>query len=164
MLRFGYKSLLVILFLMAGTMSLAAYYNPPDNQPPKSPPNYNPVDPEFFTGVPSLGDLSPAELNGYFIYYDSLEARWSMLRVVPFGTDLYEQFHGSMLVQLDQEPQLGVNVWPTGFDLTYDLHRNDRWGWVKWPDSIAPNLYEIWWDITIDCPEPAVHLTRTIGF
>ncbi len=164
MLRFGYKSLLVALFIFAGTVPLAAYYYSPDNQPPGTPPNYNQIDPEYFYGVPSLAELGPAEMDGYFMYFDSVETRWSIMRAIPFGTYAYEQFHGSMLVQLDGEPEPGVNVWPQGFDLTDDLHRNDRWGWVKWPDSIAPNLYEVWWDITIECPEPVVNLTRTIGF
>jgi hypothetical protein len=164
MLRSGYKSLLIILFLLAGTVNLAAYYYHPDNQPPGPPPNYNPIDPGYFYGVPPLSELPPQDLTGYYVFYDSTESRWSILRMVPFGTPTYEQFHGSILVQLEGEPQAGVNVWPEGFDLTDDFHRNDRWGWVKWPDSIAPNLYEIWWDITLDCPEPSVPCTRTIGF
>ncbi len=165
MVRFGYKSLLVIFFLLlAGTVPSAAYYYSPNNQPPGSPPNYNPIDPGIFYGVPALGEMSPDELGGYFVYYDSSETRWTIKRIVPFGTYNYEQFHGSILVQMAAEPQAGVNVWPEGFQLSDDLHRNDRWGWVKWPDSIAPNLYEIWWDITLECPEPYVPMTRTIGF
>jgi len=164
MFRFGYKYLLVSLLLLTGSVSLGAYYYTPDNQPPGAPPNYNQIDPDYFYGVPALDQLSSTELDGHFIYYDTTEKRWSILRAIPFSTEAYEQFHGSILVQLAEEPSPGVNVWPLGFDLSEDLHRNDRWGWVKWPDSIAPNLYEIWWDITLECPEPYVPCTRTIGF
>ncbi len=164
MFRSGYKSLLVILFILAGSAPLAAYYYDPGNQPPGPPPNYNQIDPTLFYGVPSLGYISPDMAGDYFVYFDEAESLWTIKSVIPFGTDPYEQFHGAILVQLDEEPAPGVNIWPEGFELSDDLHRNDRWGWTKWPDSIAPNLYEIWWDITTECHSVVSACTQTIGY
>jgi len=162
MFRSGYKTLLVLLFILAGSVPLAAYYYFPDNQPPGPPPNYNQIDPEHFYGVPPMDEM--IHRDGYFVYYDSSESLWTINSVIPSGTPAFEQFHGAILVQLEEEPAPGVNVFPLGFDLTSDLHRNDRWGWSRWPDSIAPDLYEIWWDITIDCPGALIGCSRTIGF
>ena len=146
MFRSGNRFILALMFILVGAMPLAAYYYLPDNNPPGPPPNYNPIDPSYFNGAPVLDSLTPTEMDGYYIYFDSLQSLWTINRAIPSGISAYEQFHGSILVQMEEEPEAGFNVWPMGFDLTGDLHRNDRWGWVKWPDSIAPNLYEIWWN------------------
>jgi len=164
MFRYGYKSLLVIILILAGSTPLAAFYYDPGNQPPGPPPNYNQLDPALFYGVPALGFLSPDMVGDYFVYFNEAESLWTINTVIPSRTGEYEQFHGSVLVQLDEEPSLGVNFWTEGFDLSVDHHRNDRWGWSKWPDSIATNLYEIWWDLTSDCPGEVSACTRTIGY
>lgn len=117
---------------------------------PSHPPSYPVIDSAYFRGGPAFGSMPYRDIGGYYAFYDTLVSRWTLGCVVVPGGALAEQFHGSVIVQLDQEPAPGVNVWPLGFVLSSDLHKNDRWGWVKWPDSIGANLYEIWWDITID--------------
>jgi hypothetical protein len=127
MIRFGYKSLLVLFFMLAGTVPLAAYYYFPGNQPPDSPPNYNQIDPASFYGVPSISELPPADLDRYFVYYDSMESRWSILRAVPFATELFEQFQCQCLanwIRPDRRPPskrpLGMGQM-AGFDCTQSL-------------------------------------------
>jgi len=159
MFRREHTSLLILVILVALSTPLAAYtngladpasYNPPTNIPEGPPPNFNQIDSSYFLGGPDFGAYTPSELGGYHIFKDTEQNRWYVAGVVWPGGALYEQMHGSILVQMDNTPEEGVNVWPLGFYKTGDLVKNDRWGWVKWPEEIAPNLYEIWWDVTID--------------
>ncbi len=127
-----------------------SFYNPYDNIPPGSPPNYNLIDSSYFQGVPNLPDPLTNDAGGFYIFSDTSEGKWYITNFLYSRGKSLEQFHGSILVNLSQPPAPNVNIWSKGFELSNDLKQNDRWGWVRWPDSIAPNLYEIWWDITID--------------
>ncbi len=129
---------------------ISTFYNPYDNLPPGSPPNYNLIDSSYFHGVPDLPEPLDNNAGGFYIFNDTAEGKWFISNFLYSRGNSLEQFHGSILVNLTQPPAPNVNIWSNGFELSNDLKQNDRWGWVKWPDSIAPNLYEIWWDITID--------------
>lgn len=149
MRRPAYKYLVAAILVLLAVSPLRAFYDG-DNQPDGQPPNYTPLDSSYFMGAPKFANYSTRTLGGYYVYLDTVTDRWNVVGLVWPGGTLYEQVHGSALVQLDEEPQEGVNVWPIGFTRTDDLRKNDRWGWVKWPETIGPNLYEIWWDYTID--------------
>ncbi len=137
----------VVILLAAPAL---AYFDNSDNIPDGPPQNYIALDSALFAGGPEFDTYPPEDLDGYFVYRDTATGRWHVETIVWPGGHFLEQLHGSVLVQLDEEPQEGVNVFPIAFNFSDDLKKNDRWGWVKWPDEIAPNLYEIWWDITID--------------
>jgi len=141
-------------YVKGGFGADVAYYNPYDNNPPGAPPNYNLVDSSYFQGVPSLPEPLTNNAGGYYIYNDTAAGKWYISNFLYSRGNSLEQFHGSILVIMEQPPAPNVNIWSKGFELTCSLKQNDRWGWVKWPDSIAPNLYEIWWDITIDYAKP----------
>ncbi len=154
---------LLLLSVALATLTMAAsppgtgssggetpYYDPYDNNPPGPPPNYNLVDSAYFLGVPDVPGPLENNNGGYYIYYDTAVGKWSVTNHLYSRGRSLEQFHGSILAIMEQDPAQGVNVWAQGFDLSGDLKQNDRWGWVRWPDSIAENLYEIWWDFTID--------------
>ncbi|RKX26788.1 MAG: hypothetical protein DRP45_02610, partial [Candidatus Zixiibacteriota bacterium] len=149
--------LLVALVLLASVASTSAddkYYWPPGNNPPGPPPNYNMIDSSYFQGVPEMPEPLDVNVGGYYIYNDTAAGKWYIANhLFTRGVSL-EQFHGSILVIMDQPPALNVNFWSQGFELSCNLVQNDRWGWVKWPDSIAENLYEIWWDHTVDYAKP----------
>ncbi len=130
------------------------YYDPWDNNPPGPPPNYNLIDSGYFHGVPVLPEPLENNVGGYYIYNDTAQGKWFIANHLFTRGESLEQFHGSILVIMDQPPSVNVNLWSMGFELSDDLIQNDRWGWVKWPDSIAENLYEIWWDHTIDYAKP----------
>lgn len=137
------------------TPSQALYYDPYNgNEPPGPPPNYGSVDSIYFHGVPTYPDLLANDSGGYYIYRDPSCGKWHVANFLYSRGNSLEQFHGSILAILDQAPTPDVNIWPMGFELSGNLKQNDRWGWAKWPDSIAPNLYEIWWDVTIDYTKP----------
>ncbi|HUV29755.1 MAG TPA: T9SS type A sorting domain-containing protein [Acidobacteriota bacterium] len=133
-----------------GPDPVADYYWPWTNNPPGPPPNYNLVDSSYFQGVPVLPGPLETDLGGYYIYNDTAAGKWYIANFLYSRGQSLEQFHGSILVTMEQDPTPAVNLWAQGFELSCDLKQNDRWGWVRWPDSIAENLYEIWWDITID--------------
>ncbi len=137
-----------------GSGPFSTYYDPYGNNPPGAPPNYNLVDSSYFQGVPALPEPLTNDAGGYYIFNDTAEGKWYIANYLYSRGNSLEQFHGSILATLDQAPAEGVNIWIQGFELSGDLKQNDRWGWIKWPDSIAPNLYEIWWDITIDYAKP----------
>ncbi|MDH3891179.1 MAG: T9SS type A sorting domain-containing protein [candidate division Zixibacteria bacterium] len=150
---------LSLLLLLAPTKSIfggdggdasVPYYDPYDNNPPGPPPNYNLVDSSYFLGVPELPEPLETNVGGYYIYYDTAAGKWNIANHLYSRGNSLEQFHGSILAIMEQDPAPGVNVWAQGFELFDNLKQNDRWGWVRWPDSIAVNLYEIWWDYTID--------------
>ncbi|MCK4572745.1 MAG: hypothetical protein KAU36_00165, partial [candidate division Zixibacteria bacterium] len=126
------------------------YFNPYTNNPPGPPPNYDVIDSAYFQGVPDLPQPLDNNAGGYYIFNDTAEGKWYVTNFLYSRGYSLEQFHGSILATLEQNPAPGVNIWANGFELSDNLHQNDRWGWIKWPDEIAPNLYEIWWDITID--------------
>ncbi len=152
-LRLGLS--LSALLVMAGSAFGAGggsipYYDPYDNNPPGPPPNYNLVDSSYFQGVPPLPEPLTNDAGGYYIFEDTANGKWYIANFLYSRGKSLEQFHGSILVTMEQPPTPNVNIWGRGFELSCDLKQNDRWGWVKWPDSIAPDLYEIWWDITID--------------
>jgi len=149
MLRPGHKYLVAAMLVLVSVSPLRAFYDG-DNQPDGQPPNYSLLDSSYFLGAPEFAGYTARELGGYYIFKDEQNGRWNVMGLVWPGGTLYEQVHGSVLVQMDAEPQEGVNVWPIGYYYTGDLRKNDRWGWTKWPDEVAPNLYEIWWDFTID--------------
>ncbi len=134
--------------------SQSTYYDSYSNNPPGAPPNYNLIDSAWFQGVPALPQPLDNNVGGYYIFNDTATGKWYVTNFLYSRGNSLEQFHGSILATMDQQPTPGVNVWAQGFDLSGDLKQNDRWGWVKWPDSIAPNLYEVWWDITIDYAKP----------
>ena len=151
MFRPEHKFLHVFIVLALLTISNSAFgYFDPDNFPDGAPSNYQPLDSTYFEGGPAFADYTPLELGGYYVFRDERSGVWTMAGLIWPGGAIFEQIHGAVLVQMDEEPQAGVNVWPLGFEVSDNLLKNDRWGWVKWPDSIAPNLYEIWWDISID--------------
>jgi len=127
-----------------------SYYDPYTNNPPGPPPNYNLIDSVYFQGVPDLPDPLENNNGGYYIFNDTAAGKWYIANFLYSRGNALEQFHGCILATLEQPPAPNVNIWAQGFELSCDLKQNDRWGWVKWPDEIAPNLYEIWWDITID--------------
>jgi len=139
-----------ICFVFSSTIADSNFYWPYDNEPPGTPPNYNLVDVSYFQGVPDLPDPFTHDAGGYYIFNDTAEGKWYFSNYLYSLGKSLEQFHGCILVTMEQDPEPNVNIWAKGFELSYDLKQNDRWGWVKWPDEIAPNLYEIWWDITID--------------
>ncbi len=149
-------SVLVLMFAVGSGFaqknmnSISSFYNPYNNTPPGSPPNYNLIDSTYFHGVPQLPEPLTNNAGGFYIFNDTAEGKWFIANYLYSKGKSLEQFHGSILVTLTQPPAPNVNIWSNGFELSSDLKQNDRWGWVKWPDSIAPNLYEIWWDITID--------------
>ncbi|MFH1687502.1 MAG: T9SS type A sorting domain-containing protein [bacterium] len=130
------------------------YYDPWDNNPPGPPPNYNLIDSSYLLGVPELPEPLENNAGGYYIYYDTAVGKWYVANFLYSRGNSLEQFHGSILAIMEQDPTPGVNVWALGFELSSDLKQNDRWGWVRWPDSIAENLYEVWWDFTIDYAKP----------
>ncbi|MEA3297606.1 MAG: hypothetical protein U9R56_07065, partial [candidate division Zixibacteria bacterium] len=156
----------MLILLLAGVASsqglpgkdmgrgMATYYNPYGNTPPGPPPNYGLIDASYLFGVPLLPELLSHDSSGYYIYLDTAVGKWHIANHLYSRGNSLEQFHGSILAVMEQEPALGVNIWSMGFELSSDLKQNDRWGWVKWPDSIAENLYEIWWDYTIDYTKP----------
>ncbi|MDD4051947.1 MAG: hypothetical protein PHR28_08635, partial [candidate division Zixibacteria bacterium] len=144
-----HKFLVVAMLLLMSVSPLWAFYDE-DNTPAGQPPNYAPIDSSYFMGAPRFADYTPLQVGGYYIFKDVETGRWNVIGLVWPGGTLYEQVHGSVLVQMDLQPQEGVNVWPIGFHHSDNLYKNDRWGWVKWPEAIAPNLYEVWWDFTID--------------
>jgi len=133
---------------------MASYYWPYSNNPPGAPPNYNLVDSSYFQGVPVLPDPLTNNVGGYYIWNDTAAGKWNIANFNFTRGNSLSQFHGCILVLMDQDPQPGVNFWAQGFELTPDYLQNDRWGWVKWPDSIYPGLYEIWWDYTVDYSKP----------
>lgn len=142
----------VILIVAAGEESSGEtrYYDPYDNNPPGPPPNFNLIDSSYFQGVPELPEPLENNRGGYYIYNDTAADKWFIANHLYSRGNSLEQFHGSILATMEQDPAPNVNIWSQGFELSSDLKQNDRWGWVRWPDSIAPNLYEIWWDYTID--------------
>ncbi|MFH1700946.1 MAG: hypothetical protein ABIE07_10195, partial [Candidatus Zixiibacteriota bacterium] len=152
------KILLLILILTvplstahADDDDLSLFYDPTmGNQVTNPPPNYTILDSKHFIGGPPFETLSTPGMVGYYVFLDSTSNKWYICGIIVPGGMQYEHFHGSILVQLEQEPAPDVNVWPIGFESSADYIKNDRWGWVKHPDSVAENLYEIWWDITID--------------
>ncbi len=158
------QTLPVLLLLLAlplaaqtgkdGGSGEATFYNPYTNNPPGPPPNYNLVDSSYFQGVPDLPEPLENNAGGYYIFNDTAAGKWYITNYLFTRGSSLDQFHGCILVTLAQDPAPNVNVWSQGFDLSADLKQNDRWGWVKWPSSIAPNLYEIWWDITLDYSKP----------
>ena len=137
-----------------GNMQTTYYYPPGGNNPPGPPPNYNLVDSGYFQGVPDLPQPLENNKGGYYIFEDTAVGKWYITNFLYSRGNSLEQFHGSILTIMDQPPSPQVNLWARGFELSADLKQNDRWGWVRWPDSIAENLYEIWWDITIDYAKP----------
>jgi hypothetical protein len=124
-----------------------AFYYPPGHVPPGPPPNYNQIDSSYFAGEPAL-PVPPPDSGGYYIWW--AEGRWTIASHIYSKGNSLEQFHGSILAVMEQQPQLNVNVFIRDFELWGDtthnrcLLQNDRWGWVQWDD----NLYEIWWDVT----------------
>jgi len=159
------RGIVVVLVLMTAVCSVSAqdrdpidgqatFYYPGDNNPPGPPPNYNLVDSTYFYGVPDLPDPLTNHVGGYYIWNDTAAGKWNIANFnFTRGVSL-SQFHGSILVLMEQDPAPYVNFWAQGFELYPDLMQNDRWGWIKWPDSIYPNLYEIWWDFTVDYAKP----------
>ncbi|MEE9443390.1 MAG: hypothetical protein V3V99_12065, partial [candidate division Zixibacteria bacterium] len=130
---------------------LSLFYDPnTGNQVTSPPPNYSLLDSKHLIGGPPFETLNTPGMTGYYVFLDSVTNKWYVCGIIVPGIIGYEQLHGSILVQLDREPAPNVNVWPIGFETSEDYVKNDRWGWVKHSDSIAENLYEIWWDITID--------------
>ncbi|MCP4568658.1 MAG: hypothetical protein GY841_13860, partial [FCB group bacterium] len=151
MFRPEHKILQIFIFIALFSISSSAYgYFDPDNIPDGAPANYQPIDSAYFAGGPAFAEYSPTELGGYYVFRDDQTGVWTLAGLIWPGGSFYEQIHGSVLVQMDRPPEAGVNVWPLGYEVSDNLMKNDRWGWVKYPDSIAPNLYEIWWDYTID--------------
>ncbi|MFH1514008.1 MAG: hypothetical protein ABIG42_00965, partial [bacterium] len=141
--------LISIVFITGTTL---AYYYPPSNIPPGTPPNYNQVDTTYFKGTPSL-PLPPPDSGGIYLYYDN--GTWNVANHIYSKGLSLEQFHCTILAVLSQPPTLGVNVFAEQFELQVPakgedstkcecLMQNDRWGWKPWGDS----LYEIWWDVT----------------
>ncbi|MEZ5358668.1 MAG: FlgD immunoglobulin-like domain containing protein [Candidatus Zixiibacteriota bacterium] len=132
-----------------GTLSL--FYDPTtENEVTGPPPNYQIMDPTYFYGAPPFDIIDRWDVGGYNVYYDTASDLWNVNAVVHAGASIYEQIHGSVLIQLDPGATPEMVVQPVGFEYSDDLTRNDRWGYVKYPEDIAPNLYEIWWDITVD--------------
>ena len=133
--------------LLAWTSVAVGYYYPPSNIPPKPPPNYTQIDTTFFLGTPEI-PLPPPDSGGYYIWNDS--GKWNIAFHIYSAGNSLEQFHGSILVIMGQQPQLGVNLFANQLELFGDTtanhcyRQNDRWGWIKWGDS----LYEIWWDMS----------------
>jgi hypothetical protein len=154
-MRTGKRSLAICaaaIWLLLGTGSAVAYYYPPTNVPPGPPPNYNQVDTLYFLGTPSL-PLPPPDSGGIYIYYD--QGVFNVANHIYSKGNSLEQFHCCVLVQLDQPPTPGVNVFAEQFELDVPgfatdttkctcLLQNDRWGWIPWDEG----LYEIWWDVT----------------
>jgi hypothetical protein len=149
--RRGIVSCLAILAIIGviGVTPAQAFYYPPSNIPPGSPPNYNQIDTSYFKGIPTLPLPPPNDLGGFYIWVDSTGA-WNVANhIYNAGNDI-EHFHGSVLASMDIPPTPNVNIFATEFDLWEDTtnslcyKQNDRWGWYQW----GTNLYEIWWDVS----------------
>ncbi|MDP3024049.1 MAG: hypothetical protein Q8O10_00765, partial [candidate division Zixibacteria bacterium] len=141
------KLLSLAIFLTSVTALIAnAYYWPPSNIPPGSPPNYTQIDTAYFLGTPSL-PLPPPDSGGVYIWYAN--GMWQIANHIYSKGNSLEQFHCCILVRMDQPPTPGVNVFAEQFELFSDTtqgqcyKQNDRWGWKPW----GGNLYEIWWDV-----------------
>ncbi|MFZ5980901.1 MAG: Ig-like domain-containing protein [Candidatus Zixiibacteriota bacterium] len=143
-------------FISSPTFAGTDFYWPYDFEPPGPPPNYNLVDSSYFQGVPPLPNPLENHVGGYYIWNDTSQGTWHIANFIYTRGESRSQFHGSILAIMEQDPAPNVNFWAQGFELTSDLKQNDRWGWVKWPEEIYPNLYEIWWDFTIDYTKPNV--------
>ncbi|MCK5125041.1 MAG: T9SS type A sorting domain-containing protein [candidate division Zixibacteria bacterium] len=161
MLRSAYILLVMSLFIvvLASSVladkgddeSLALFFDPTtENEVTGPPPNYQEIDPTYFFGAPPFEIIDRYEIGGYNVYFDTASELWTISSIMYTGGIVYEQLHGSVLIQLDPGLTPEMVVQPIGFTVTEDLMKNDRWGYVKYSDNIAENLYEIWWDITID--------------
>jgi hypothetical protein len=135
-------------FILTLSAVAQAYYWPPSNVPPGPPPNYTQIDTTYFLGTPSI-PLPPPDSGGVYIWYD--QGMWQVANHIYSKGNSLEQFHCCILVQMDQPPTPGVNVFAEQFELISDTtkhsqcyNQNDRWGWKSW----GGNLYEIWWDVT----------------
>jgi hypothetical protein len=143
---------MIVAWGILGVGSALAYYYPPSNVPLGPPPNYNQVDTVYFLGTPEL-PLPPPDSGGIYIYYD--QGMWNVANHIYSKGNSFEQFHCCILVELDEPPTPGVNVFAQDFELEvpwdvgdtakcHCLRQNDRWGWTPWGE----NLYEIWWDVS----------------
>ncbi len=161
MFRSAYTILVLSLFIITlgspvladkgDDESLALFFDPAtENEVTGPPPNYQIMDATYFYGAPRFDIIDQYDISGYHVYFDTASELWTVNAIVYPGGQVYEQIHGSVLIQLDNgaTPEMVVN--PIGFEVTDDLAKNDRWGYIKYPETIAPNLYEIWWDITVD--------------
>ncbi len=142
----GFSFLVSVIATLLASSALGFYY-PPGHVPPGPPPNYNQIDTTHFKGTPAI-PLPPPDSGGVYIYWD--QGKWTIANHIYSAGNSLEQFHGSILAQMEQPPQLNVNVFIDQFEFWGDttaslcLVQNDRWGWVQW----GPDLYEIWWDVT----------------
>jgi len=89
--------------------NIVRYYWPYGNNPPGPPPNYNLVDSSYFQGVPILPEPTENNLGGYYIYNDTAAGKWYITNQLYSKGNSLEQFHGSILAEMDQEPAPGIN-------------------------------------------------------
>lgn len=145
-LKVSLALMVILVFGLVGT-TLAFYY-PPTHVPPGPPPNYTLIDTSYFLGTPTLPLPPPDTKGGFYIWFD--QGKWNIANHIYSKGNSLEQFHGCILISMDQPPTPGVNIFADEFELWSDttknlcLKQNDRWGWKLWGE----NLYEIWWDAT----------------
>jgi len=121
------------------------------NIQPGIPPNYYGIDTSYFIGTPAL-PLPPPDSGGVYVYLDTASGYWTIASHIYSKGNSLEQFHGNVVLLMDEPPELGVNIFIDNFELWHDttanrcLLQNDRWGWSLWDSTVG--LYEIWWDVT----------------
>ena len=104
MFRPEHKFLWMVVIFLAAATPLWGYYDL-DNVPQGPPPNYNQIDSAYFMGGPSFASMSATQVGAYYIFKDAATNRWNIVSLVWPGGSLFEQLHGSVLVQMDRQPE-----------------------------------------------------------